>query len=523
MTNGLVSQNGAVSQEELQIRARAKEIHAKVDEFKSDLGVVDGEIEALAPQRMQHELLDQACGSLQKLDELGVASLFWGDLFEPTRVAAQLHEVRGRVSTFQAGIREIEGRRQEILAKINVEEEILGTLGEDLFQLHEEEERRKLEWLVERDINDLPAREQRLAWSRGGEDDRRFRRTLAAALLLSLLLALLVPLIKLPLPERFVPEAMPQRVVQFIRKAHPIPTKPRQLAKKVEEKKVDDKKAAAAKPKPTNEPGPLAPETPGYAKSGAPGNPGGPLPEDTPGYPTKGEPDRRPGKAGILAFRDQFASLAKDTAPKHLGANARFRNLDGVNEGPTSTRSMLTTNAPGSSGGINLASISRSVRGGGGGPGGGGALHGGGGGDGGGGLGGGGGPGGMRGVGVGRATSPISGTGGGGDDRPKARSGMGNSRTDEEIQIVFDRYKASFYRLYNRELRKNPALQGQMVLRLTIEPDGSVSMCKLQSSDMEAPALADQVVERVLKINFGAKEDVKAVTISYPIDFLPAA
>jgi len=41
---------------------------------------------------------------------------------------------------------------------------------------------------------------------------------------------------------------------------------------------------------------------------------------------------------------------------------------------------------------------------------------------------------------------------------------------------VFDRYKASFYRLYNRELRNNPALKGQMVLRLTIEPDGSVSM-----------------------------------------------
>ena len=60
---------------------------------------------------------------------------------------------------------------------------------------------------------------------------------------------------------------------------------------------------------------------------------------------------------------------------------------------------------------------------------------------------------------------------------------------------MFDRYKASFYRLYNRELRNNPALKGQMVLRLTIEPDGSVSMCALQSTDMDAPDLATQVVE----------------------------
>ena len=119
-----------------------------------------------------------------------------------------------------------------------------------------------------------------------------------------------------------------------------------------------------------------------------------------------------------------------------------------------------------------------------------------------------------------RATSPIAPFGG---DRPKARGGPGPSRTDEEIQIVFDRYKASFYRLYNRELRNNPLLQGQMVMRLTIEPDGSVSMCVLQSTDMDAPDLAAQVVNRVRTMNFGAKEGVHAVTIVYPIDFLPAA
>ena len=37
------------------------------------------------------------------------------------------------------------------------------------------------------------------------------------------------------------------------------------------------------------------------------------------------------------------------------------------------------------------------------------------------------------------------------------------------------------------------------------------------------PLLADQVVERVRSIDFGAKEGVQALTIVYPIDFLPAA
>ena len=231
------------------------------------------------------------------------------------------------------------------------------------------------------------------------------------------------------------------------------------------------------------------------------------------------QPQRKIGEVGILALRDRFASLSKDKVVPRLGADARYSAADDV--GKPSARSALTSNAPGSSGGIDVASLKRSVGGGGGGWGGGNGPGSGGDGPGGGsGPGGGGGPG-AGGVTAGRATSAINAIGGA--DRPKARSGPGSSRTDEEIQIVFDRYKSSFYRLYNRELRNNPALKGQMVLRLTIEPDGSVSMCVLQSSDMDAPDLAAQVVSRVKTINFGAKEGVQAVTISYPIDFLPAA
>ncbi len=255
--------------------------------------------------------------------------------------------------------------------------------------------------------------------------------------------------------------------------------------------------APALKPKPNAPPGPNLP-----GKAELP-----PGPEM--GFPVEPKPESNVGKAGILALKEKFASLAQDTVVVPLGADARHVAADDV--GRPSSRSMLTTNTPGSSGGINVASLSRSVGGGGGGGGGGGN-----------GVGAdGGGGGGIGGVGVGRAVSPITPIIGA--DRPKARSGPGPSRTDEEIQIVFDRYKASFYRLYNRELRNNPALKGQMVLRLTIEPDGSVSMCALVSTDMDAPDLATQVVGRVRTINFGAKEGVQAVTIVYPIDFLPAA
>jgi uncharacterized membrane protein YgcG len=215
-------------------------------------------------------------------------------------------------------------------------------------------------------------------------------------------------------------------------------------------------------------------------------------------------------KAGILAFKEKFASLAQDKIAPRLGADARYGAADDV--GRSSSPSALMTNTPGSSGGINVASLNRSVGGGGGGGGQGSGR---------GGFGGGSANGSGGGPSVGRATSPIASIGG--SDRPKSRSGPGPARTDEEIQIVFDRYKSSFYRLYNRELRNDPSLKGQMVLRLTIEPDGSVSMCVLQSTDMNAPDLGAQVVSRVKTINFGAKDGVQTVTITYPIDFLPAA
>ena len=58
---------------------------------------------------------------------------------------------------------------------------------------------------------------------------------------------------------------------------------------------------------------------------------------------------------------------------------------------------------------------------------------------------------------------------------------------------------------------------------LTIEPDGTVSYCIIQSSDMGAAVLERQVAERVRTFDFGAKTDIPAITILYPIDFLPAA
>ena len=286
------------------------------------------------------------------------------------------------------------------------------------------------------------------------------------------------------LPAEVQGRVRPQEVDVVFHKPPPVTITPRP------EPLPPAKGLSARKPKPVQlqEPSPIVSPEP---KPAAPGDPQTAVAE--------APPEPKAGKAGILAFKDKLASLAQDRSSPRLGKDARYAAAENSNQ--SSSPSLLTSNSPGHSGGVDMATLSRRVGGGGGGAGGGGGN-------------------GIDGVGIDRATSSIAGIGGG--DRPLSHGGPGPARTDEEIQIVFDRYKAAFYRLYNRELRKDPTLKGQMVLRLTIEPDGSVSMCKLQSSDMNAPDLAAQVVGVVNTINFGAKEGVQALTISYPIDFLPA-
>lgn len=197
-------------------------------------------------------------------------------------------------------------------------------------------------------------------------------------------------------------------------------------------------------------------------------------------------------RSGLMAFKDDFADLIDDTPIAKLGSKAKISGKG--SKAKKTTRSLVTSNVGTSSGGINTAALSRNVGGSGDS---------------------------MSGVEFTHVQSSI-GSDFFGEERPLS-DGPGPSRTDEEIQIVFDRYKSALYRIYNRELRKNPTLQGKMVLRLTIEPNGKVSACSVDSSDMDSTELDKKIAARVKKFNFGAKDGVPTITILYPIDFLPAS
>jgi outer membrane biosynthesis protein TonB len=449
------------------------EVRAKLDGLLTELRAAEAELATLAPEREQHDLVADACGALEKLRETGGAGLFWGGRDAVAAGEDQLRRARGRADAFGKRVGAIEDRRRTLIEQIRHHEYEAGLIEDDLFEAQEEEELRKLDWIIERELKELPARELVMPWTRRGEDDRRYRKSLAVSLLVCMALAVLFPFIDLPLPDPAEIVELPDRVVRMMIEERPRPPAPaREEIKPPEEQKLAEQPIEKQKPKPV-----VAEEV---------------LPETVAAAPAEPEPEQ-----GILAFREKLAAFKESRVSDRIGLKPGVASADETVAGRPQ-RAMLTSNAPGSSGGINLAAYSRNGGGGTGGAG-------------------------MKGVQVGRATSSIAAIGGGGGDRPLASGGPGLSRTDEEIQIVFDRYKAAFYRLYNRELRKDPTLRGQIVLRLTIEPDGSVSMCMLVSSDMDAPELSAQVVDRVRTINFGAKPEVQALTIVYPIDFLPAA
>jgi len=93
-------------------------------------------------------------------------------------------------------------------------------------------------------------------------------------------------------------------------------------------------------------------------------------------------------------------------------------------------------------------------------------------------------------------------------------------RSEEEIQLIFQRYKGAITQMYQRARREDPTLKGKVVFEITIEPSGAVSACKVVSSEMDAPDLLAKVVARIKTINFGAK-DVPTFTISFPFEFIP--
>jgi hypothetical protein len=481
------------------LNVQIEKARQKREAIESELCVVEAELKTFSADRQRFDALQDVCNALEKLGELKADELFWEGIPEAEDAAGHVERLRSRVARFEGEISGILEKQASYQEQINQCLDELNILDEEVRDAYDREERRKEEFVMEREISPVPYHAMIMPWTKEAESESRFRRAILAALIFCFVFGAPIPMIKVPIPDRSVTVVkIPERLVKLVKEDLP---KPAPVRKPVPKQAQEEPKQPKEKPKPT--PDKHKPDKPPKGKS--------PAKKQTKLASAKGggaaAARKKAQSVGVLKFKNAFADLMNETPVAKLGTEARLSNKSPRVKGQAvARRSLVAIQAKdGFSGGIANAGVSRNIGNGNVGR-----------------LGGGGnglGDGTGSGVGFVRVESAIA------DLEESSRplsDGLAAGRTDEEIQIVFDRYKAALYRIYNKQLRKDPTLRGKILMRISIETNGSVSMCKVESTDLASPELVANIVERIKRFNFGPKEDVPKITILYPIDFLPA-
>ena len=313
-------------------------------------------------------------------------------------------------------------------------------------------------------------------WGIHEDADRRFRKILRNVLLVTGLVLIGLPFLKVdPLseiakqnPQEFYLEILPPAAIE----------KPKPAPPKVEVKKVDNKPVSKAKEKAST-----------LAKA-----------EDTAAEKKAAQRNIAAAKkaasaSGVMAFSEQLATLRETNAITLVSPQVLRDRGSVVSRTESSTSNLLSVTTHGSGGAItsgedvsdkgkkvelaahNTQKIAVLIAGS------------------------------QSGV----AAAGVSGSGGG----PKTRS-------LEEIQLAFDRSKSAFYAIFNRAARSDSTIgAGTVVVSLTIQPDGTVSECSVVSSSFFNPELKEKLIQRVKQIKFESKGVPVFSYDSYPISYVP--
>jgi periplasmic protein TonB len=302
-----------------------------------------------------------------------------------------------------------------------------------------------------------------LPWTPSDDEQRRVRRVLGAVLGLFIGFGIVIPL----LPDRprtpAMAPAMPERIVEFILQQ----PKPKPL------------------PKPVEVPPPEPVEVPKIETRVE-----RPVPVPVTQVEPRPDPRKKAAASGLLALSDQLAEL-RDMDVK-TNVDAKSLNA-GAGERTRVDRSILTARTGSGSGGIAVGEVSKGF---------------------------GGGSTGLKGHATAKVSSATTESGAAPEAQRSGKSAKA-ARTREEIELVFDKNKSAIYSLYSRALRENPALQGKVVLEVTIAPTGEVTECRVISSELGDPELERKLVARVKMFRFEDR-DVATMTTTKPIEFFPA-
>jgi outer membrane biosynthesis protein TonB len=108
----------------------------------------------------------------------------------------------------------------------------------------------------------------------------------------------------------------------------------------------------------------------------------------------------------------------------------------------------------------------------------------------------------------------------GGQQASRQAETQPDERPMANIRETFENNKSALFSIYNRARRRNPLLEGELVLELRIAPNGGVNEISIVDSELGNSELEQRIVQRVTLFNFGAM-DVPERTVRFPVDFAP--
>lgn len=302
-----------------------------------------------------------------------------------------------------------------------------------------------------------------LEWRPQRSSDKKFNVLAIVVLLVLLAIAFVMSSIDVPKEERQV-RVIPERIAQFVmekEKPKPPPPKP---------------KLEPPKPKPKPEVKKLPPKKQEVQK---------PLTE------TQKKAREKAADSGLLALSNDLADLMDTSEVSAMVGGKLNKNSGAGQQAASVNKQLLTADAGKGSGGVDSGQYTTSIS----------STR-------------------LSQREITQVKQSLAASGSAKKDKSSsARSG--NVRAEEDVTIVFDQNKSKLYSIYNRARRTNPGLKGKIVLEITILPSGKVSEVRIVSSELNDKKLESRLVSRIKLFNFGAR-DVKTVTVTYPIEFLPS-
>ncbi|MEJ2389806.1 MAG: AgmX/PglI C-terminal domain-containing protein [Gammaproteobacteria bacterium] len=314
-----------------------------------------------------------------------------------------------------------------------------------------------------------------LPWS-DNENDRKVVGYIFISLFICTILYLIIQFIPVPPVKEQKLEVVAPRLAKLIieqqKRLKPPPPPPQ--VKKKEAPKAEPKKAV--KPKARPRPKRVAPRK---------------TPRPKPDHAAVA---RRQAQKHITEIQDALAGLRQINVASSIEHNKPIRHSAGNREHSArnrdNTTAIIAAQADKGSGGINTSRLSRAT----------GSSH-------------------LQ----GRRTTAVTSSLATQEARAGGSSGGGgkaHTRPYDEIELVFQKNKGSIFSLYTRALRRDPTLQGKVVLELTITPAGHVTRVRIVSSEIKDARLLQQLKMRVKLFRFKSR-NVDTLIVRYPIDFLP--